>query len=264
MPACKHLIEDDAEGPDVGPVVDRLAAGLFRGHVRHGSDDPRGQGSRRKIRRPGQAEIHNLGTPGGSEHDIVGLDIAVNDPLLVGGLKSPGQLDGQVQSLGQVEGAGAKKLPQVRAVDKLHGDEEPSVGFADLMDGGDMRMVQGGRGLRFPLEAGIFPDPAARVGTDELEGNEPFQAGVFGLVDNTHSPFAQTFDNQVVGDALPGQILGVQCFSPRSNRICSVASGSQTSVPRHELRATDLRTRLRPGSCPDRKGNRGRLRGLRP
>ena len=37
--AGEHLVEDDAEGPDVGALVDGLALRLLRRHVGGGADD---------------------------------------------------------------------------------------------------------------------------------------------------------------------------------------------------------------------------------
>jgi len=37
--AGDHLVEHDAERPDVGPLVDRLALGLFRRHVGRRAED---------------------------------------------------------------------------------------------------------------------------------------------------------------------------------------------------------------------------------
>ena len=41
----EHLEQHDAEGPDVGALVDRLAAGLLGGHVGSGAEDQAGGGA---------------------------------------------------------------------------------------------------------------------------------------------------------------------------------------------------------------------------
>jgi hypothetical protein len=50
-PAGKHLVEDGSEGEEIGTMVDRLAAYLFRRHVPRGTHDVTGIGSLGESRR---------------------------------------------------------------------------------------------------------------------------------------------------------------------------------------------------------------------
>ena len=52
--AGEHLVEDDAEGPDVGALVDRLAPRLFRRHVRGSAED------HPHLRRTGRSSVRRL------------------------------------------------------------------------------------------------------------------------------------------------------------------------------------------------------------
>ena len=77
-PACQHLIHDDTGRVKVASGVDLGALGLFRrdivdgayGLLRHGvltGDEP------------GDAEIRHLHGPVLQDHDVMRLDITVND-----------------------------------------------------------------------------------------------------------------------------------------------------------------------------------------
>jgi hypothetical protein len=82
---------------------------------------------------------------------------------------------------------------------------EASLGFVHVVDGDDVRVVEGGGGPRLLDE----PSAALRVVVarapligKELQGDGAVQAGVLGLVHDTHPPASQLFDQAVVGDAL--------------------------------------------------------------
>ena len=59
-PAGEHFVEDDSERPDVRTLVNRLSPGLFRRHIRHGSQRCAGS---RKAHLPeefGDPEVQDL------------------------------------------------------------------------------------------------------------------------------------------------------------------------------------------------------------
>ncbi len=113
--AGQHLVEHDAERPDVGALVDRLPLGLLGTHVRRGAEDhPRlrhrgGRDGRRVHRlgarrgsggeRFGETEIQHLHRAVRAHLDVGGLQIAMDDPLLVRGFERFGNLPGDRQHL---------------------------------------------------------------------------------------------------------------------------------------------------------------------
>ena len=94
----EHLVQHAAEGPDIGPLVDDLAARLLRAHVGGGAEDDPRAGARRSSHvgdcvgsgAPGsrvpdlrQAEVQHLDHAVGRDLDVGRLQIAMDDPLLV-------------------------------------------------------------------------------------------------------------------------------------------------------------------------------------
>ncbi len=95
--AAERLVEHAAKGPDVRALVDGLAAGLFWRHVGGCTDDHaqlRGMGSecggvvhrragRFGAQRFGETEVQHLRPAVGTDFDVRGLEVAMNDALLV-------------------------------------------------------------------------------------------------------------------------------------------------------------------------------------
>ena len=90
----QHLEEHDAEGPDVGALVDRLAARLLGRHVGRGAEDQAGRGAgvgeRRRLREVGgRSRAGAVAGPGLGEAEVEHLDLAVRaSRLTFAGLRS--------------------------------------------------------------------------------------------------------------------------------------------------------------------------------
>ena len=84
----------------------------------------------------------------------------------------------------------------------FHDDEGAAVFLADIVDGANIRMIEGGGGVRFAAETlerlAIFGHFFGK----EFQGDGAVQAGVFGFVDHAHAATAEFFENAVVRNGL--------------------------------------------------------------
>jgi hypothetical protein len=178
-----HLVEDDAERPEIRPRIDGVPACLLGRHVRGGAHrhtrvgEDRGS---RDIARRGhlghgcrQAEIQNLHLPARRDENVCGLEIAVDDPRRVRRGQPLGNLRRDVQ-----QRLGAGDTPERHAVHELH-DE---VVRPDVVQLADMRVVQRSDGPRLAVEA--FRELFLR----DLDGNGSVEPGISGAIHVAHGP----------------------------------------------------------------------------
>ena len=90
--------------------------------------------------------------------EVLGLQIPVDDPLLMGGREAPGDLERIVHGLLLRNRAGVELSAQRLAFQKLHDGVGDPVLVAEVVDREDVLMGEGRDRLRFALE------PRQRVG----------------------------------------------------------------------------------------------------
>src|SRR5580698_7921818 len=180
-----------------------------------------------------QTEVEDFRLPARADKDVRGLDVAVDDSAGVGGVESIGNLNTQLQQLFKLERTAFNLVFEGRAVQILHGDESFAVLLANVIDGADIGMVQGGSGLGLTLKPAEGLRIFGYVFGKEFQGDEAVQPRVFGFVDNTHSATTQAFNDAVVrnglayhgpsGDGLTlcRDILGGLVVAV--NRVCTIA-----------------------------------------
>jgi len=118
--AAQHFVEDETERKNVGASVVGTLQEDFGGHV-GGSASGGGHGLHALggvigIAVPGaagDAEIENLHPIAGGEHDVFGLDVAVDDAFFVGGLQAFATLGGDGKN-SSVEMGRVRRLRSVR------------------------------------------------------------------------------------------------------------------------------------------------------
>ena len=143
---CEHFVKDDAQGVNVGPVIHELGfLDLLRGHVMrrpHHVARLR-QPSRPGIYpyQPGQAEVGDLHPARFVQQDVLRLDVAMNDALVVRELERLANLRHDGQRLARRQLALGQQVPQCHPIDELHQEVVKSLGLAEIVDGHDVRMA---------------------------------------------------------------------------------------------------------------------------
>ena len=97
-----------------------------------------------------------------------------------------------------IETAASDAVLQRHPFEVFHGDERQAVFFADVVDGADVGMVEGGGRLRLALETAEYLWVAGNFIGKEFQGNKTMEACIFGLVDNAHSAATEFLHNAVV------------------------------------------------------------------
>ena len=120
--AGEHLIQHHAGGIDVGPGVHPVAPGLLRRDIVHGAQGLLGQGLP-LVRQARDAEVGHPDAAVPQDHDVLGLDVPVDDATAVGVAEAPHDLGDEVQRLPPVQLAPLFHiLLEGDAVDQLHDD----------------------------------------------------------------------------------------------------------------------------------------------
>ncbi len=161
----------------------------------------------------------------GPDADVLGLDVAVDDPELVRLAEGVGELGRDLDDFRERHRSHRHSVAEGAALHELHGDERRSVGLVDLVDCGDVRMVDGGGRLRLPDET----LDALLVGRDllgeDLEGDLPAELGVLGRVDGPHPAATDLLDDAVVRDRLPDHVdrIHLVCWRESRRERCPAA-----------------------------------------
>jgi len=186
--AGQHLIEHAAERVQIAPGVERgLPAHLLGTHVPRGAQhDARRRDPRVGIERPRDPEVRHQDAAVLGDENVLGLDVAVHDAVLVRVLQPPGGFAPEAEGLGKRRGRRAvEPLTQVLALDVRHGEPEMACGLAGVEDGEDVRMLQPGGGVDL-VEEPLGTHLDADLGAEHLERHRPPVADVLGQVDHGH------------------------------------------------------------------------------
>ncbi len=172
LPARQHLVENHPERENVGTVIDAQALDLLGRHVVERSHDgarfrgpggtPRQDGSRRRARLlfrgrrlllPGQAEVEDLHVPVLRDEEVLGLQVAVNDPLLVRRREALRDLGCVVDDEVSGDRARIEPVAECLALQQLHHGIGNAVIRSEVEDRKNVRVGERGYRFRLALEA---------------------------------------------------------------------------------------------------------------
>src|SRR5271167_3343400 len=91
--------------------------------------------------------------PAFGNEDVRRLDIAVDNPFGVRRIQRIGNIDSYRQQTLDIERATVNEMLEGGSLEILHRDEGFAFMLADLVNGADVGMIQGGRGPRFASKA---------------------------------------------------------------------------------------------------------------
>ena len=127
-------------------MIDRKAADLLWRHVSHCPEEIAGRCDRRRPAAErvggdqfGDAEVEDLHHPRTGNEDVLRLQIAVHQPLLVRSGEPSCELHGMVED-GHVPSV--HSLPQRHAVELFRDDARPAVELVDVVNDDDIRVLQ--------------------------------------------------------------------------------------------------------------------------
>src|SRR5215469_18658080 len=143
-------------------------------------------------------------------HENVGrLNIAVNNASTVGSIEGISDLDSQRQNCFDLQRLPPDAVLQVKPVQILHDDEQPTFVFADFVDRADVRMVEGRCGTRLSPELFKCLRIMRNIVGQKLQSDEAPKLGISALYTSpspkskaVHSdPAAHTWLRSIIGEA---------------------------------------------------------------
>ncbi len=163
-PAGQQKEKRAGQAVNVGAVVDAVRVfGLFGSHVINGSHVrvTLGQAAGNRLAEgiagvddPGEAQVEHADCASAVEHEIAGLDIAMNDSLFVGGLEAAGGLDQVVDGVGDRQRSVlADDAFEVDPLDVIHHQEMDAAVFIGLEGGDQVQVLEPARRLELAAES---------------------------------------------------------------------------------------------------------------
>jgi hypothetical protein len=187
--AAERLVEHEREGVEVDRPRDGPALGLLRGHVGQGPDDVARARQRVVADELGDAEVRQLRAAAVvGDHDVRGLDVAVDNPALVGVGERVAEHEADLHDVAVGEQAVGHQPGQRAAAHELGDEVDRVLVLSGLVERDDPRVAQPGRRARLALGT------AADVGVldaDALDRHRALELLVVGQPHGAHAPRPQ-------------------------------------------------------------------------
>ena len=143
----------------------------------------------------GYAKIRHLHAALPIQQDILRLDVAVDDALVVGILEGVANLRHDRQRLARRHPPAVHQPAQTHPVHEFHQEVEKAVRPAGIIDGHNARMIQPGQRLGFPGKPLGKRRVTANARRQDLQRRYPVQFLLADLIDHSHAAPTQDLQN---------------------------------------------------------------------
>ena len=201
-PARDHAVGRGAERVDVRPRVRGRAPRQFGGEeVRRAEDLPALTVDVRLFHLDREAEVGDLGGAVRVPHQVVGLDVAVDDAPRFGVDKARSRVPQDSERLAPVEAPFRGEVGLHGApVHVLHGEVVLACLFTDVVDRDDVGVIELRRGARLLAEAIDERGVPCELGSEDLHRDLAVEAGLRRAQDEPHRASAEFAVDPVAGD----------------------------------------------------------------
>jgi hypothetical protein len=212
-PAGEQLEERATHGVDVGAGPHALAHDLLGRHVRRRAErHARGGDAVVLTEAAGQAEVHQLHhdlAAHARDHDVAGLDVAMDDARLVHGRERRQQANGDAHRDAHVHGAALDEVREGLTGQELHHDERMTHGVeAHVEDAHDVGVAHRGERLGFAQEAHALHGAGQELAVQDLQRDGAPRVQLGGPVHHAHGAAAELLGERVAIGAAGGRGLG--------------------------------------------------------
>jgi hypothetical protein len=225
----EHLVDDGPESKDVRALIRRLAPHLLGRHVADRAEDRavlgvrlrRGQrlASSQCHRRHqlGDAEVEDLQPTLLGDEEVLGLEVAVDDALLMRSREALRELKRAAARLLHRQSSFPQTLAQRAPVQQLGDDVRVALVRPDVVHVKDVGVIERAGSARFLLEpAQRFLSVQSR--SEHFDGDVAAELAVVGDEDPPHSASADLFLD-AVALVNPGRVRDVACWDRRSHLL---------------------------------------------
>ena len=160
----------------------------------------------------GEAEVEDLGVAVLREEDVLGLEVAVDDPLLVGGGEALGDLLAIPRAAVAGNGAADDQRAEGLALEQLCARVD-SPGSSDVEEGEDVGVRERGDGLRLPRTAQARPS-LARWSGETLTATSRPSRGSARARPLPSPPRRAGLESHMARGAFPGRVPPFRLLGP--------------------------------------------------